>query len=115
MDTPVEVSFWVSAYRSTSGSGRGSGCVPKGLEMTSGSARWGARAAAANFDENSPKTRCWLRRSISEKAATSHSTLVPPLPSATSYPPGRVKKSRSPALRRATTERTPAWRWLVPR
>src|SRR4029450_7825311 len=95
MATPVEVSLWVRAYRSTAGSGRGSGWLPKGAAITWGSARgggaggggggwgglrrgaaitwgssrWGAAvAAAANLAENSPNTRCWLRRSISEKA-----------------------------------------------
>jgi hypothetical protein len=82
--TPVEVSLWVSAYTSIPWWGRGSGWVPKGLEMTSGWLRWGAAAAVANFEENSPKTRCWLRRSISEKTATSQNTLEPPLPRATS-------------------------------
>ena len=39
MATPVEVSLWVRAYRSTAGSGRGSGWLPKGLAITSGSSR----------------------------------------------------------------------------
>ena len=62
--TPVEVSLWVSAYRSTAGSGRGCGWLPGGLEIRSGGSRCGAAAAAANLPENSPNTRCWLRRWI---------------------------------------------------
>ena len=42
-----------------------SGAVPGSDSMTSGGSRWGAPAtAAANLAENSPKERCWLRRSI---------------------------------------------------
>jgi hypothetical protein len=53
--------------------------------MTSGSSRWGALAATeANLEENSPKDRCWLRRSITPKAAASQNTVVPPLPRTTS-------------------------------
>jgi len=43
-----------------------------------------ARVAAANLDENSPKLRCSLRSSISEKVAASQNVVVPPLPSSTS-------------------------------
>ena len=66
-------------------SARGSGCVPGEDTMTSGSSRWGAPCTtAANLEENSPKLRCWLRRSISPKAAASQNVVVPPLPSSTS-------------------------------
>jgi hypothetical protein len=54
-------------------------------EITIGSPRCGAaEAASANFDENSPKVRCWLRSSMSPKVAASQNTVVPPLPSMTS-------------------------------
>ncbi len=53
--------------------------------MTWGSSRWGAAlAAAANFDENSPNDRCWLRRSMRQNVAMSQKHVVPPLPSTTS-------------------------------
>ena len=53
--------------------------------MTWGSFRWGAAlAAAANLEENSPKDRCWLLRSIRPKVAMSQKQVVPPLPSTTS-------------------------------
>ena len=61
------------------------GAVPGSLFGIDGSSRNGARAAAAaNFDENSPNTRCWLRCSIRPKTAASQKTVVPPLPSSTS-------------------------------
>ena len=83
--TPVEVSLWVSAYVSTSGFARGSGCVPTGDSSTSGSSRNGAAAATlANCAENSPKAQCWLRRSIRPNVAASQNAVVPPLPSSTS-------------------------------
>ncbi len=82
--TPVEVSLWVRAYRSTSSLATGFGWVPTSEPMTSGSSRWGASAAAAaNFDENSPKVRCWLLRSMRPKVAASQKLVVPPLPRAT--------------------------------
>ena len=53
--------------------------------MTIGSSSQGAAATAvANFEENSPKDRCWLLRSISPKVATSQNAVAPPLPSTTS-------------------------------
>jgi hypothetical protein len=59
--------------------------VPGSLFGIDGSSRKGARAAAsANFDENSPNTRCWLRRSMRPNTAASQNTVVPPLPSRTS-------------------------------
>src|SRR5947207_8921326 len=116
MATPVDVSLWVNAYRSTPGAGFGSGRVPGSDSMTSGSSSHGAAVAhAANFDENSPKLRCWLRRSISPKHAASQNTVVPPLPSTTSYPAGSWKSSARPDRTRPTTDRTAGWRWLVPR
>ena len=52
---------------------------------TCGSSRCGApRATAANFDENSPITRCELRRSMSPNAAASQNSVEPPMPSSTS-------------------------------
>ncbi len=61
------------------------GAVPVGEVMASVSPRWGAAAqAAANFEENSPKLRCWLRASTSEKLAASQKAVAPPLPRATS-------------------------------
>ena len=68
-----------------SGLATASGCVPVSDLMTSGSSRKGASwAAFANFEENSPKCRCWLRRSMRPKVAASQNTVVPPLPSSTS-------------------------------
>ena len=59
-----------------------SGWVPGSLFTTTGSPRNGAAAdAEANFDENSPKLRCWLRLSMRPKVAMSQKTVVPPLPS----------------------------------
>jgi len=53
--------------------------------MISGSSRWGAAAeAAANFDENSPKLRCWLLVSMRPNVAASQKQVVPPLPRTTS-------------------------------
>jgi hypothetical protein len=53
--------------------------------MTSGSSRCGAAAAILEkVEENWPKTRCWLRRSISQKVAMSQKQAAPPLPRATS-------------------------------
>ena len=73
------------------------GWVPGSLRMISGASRWGARAAAsANLPENSPKTRCWLRRSISPNVATSQNAVVPPLPSTTSHPSGRREQLAQP-------------------
>ncbi len=46
MATPVEVSLWVRAYRSTSSTALGSGWVPGADSMTWGSSRWGAASAA---------------------------------------------------------------------
>jgi hypothetical protein len=53
--------------------------------MIAGSSSHGAALAAdANLEENSPKERCWLRRSISPAVATSQNAVAPPLPSTTS-------------------------------
>ena len=43
-----------------------------------------ARVTAANFEENSPNTRCSARRSTSPNAAASQNAVLPPLPSSTS-------------------------------
>ena len=49
------------------------------------SARKGASVAAfANFEENSPKFRCWLFSRIRPKVAMSQKHVAPPLPSTTS-------------------------------
>ncbi len=72
---------WPRRSRSRCGSGRrrrrrrrrgpAGGC-PAATRRSRDRRRWGAaRAAAANFDENSPKLRCWLRWSISPNVATS--------------------------------------------
>ena len=83
--TPVDVSLWINAYRSMPSRPTASARRPTGASMTSGSSRWGAAdAAAANLDENSPKTRCWLRRPIRQNVATSQKAMAPPLPSTTS-------------------------------
>ena len=78
--------------------------------MTSGSSRWGAPAAAsANLEENSPKTRCWLRRSTSPNVAASQNTVVPPLPSRTSQSVGQARTARaSPSRTAPTTGPAPA-------
>ncbi len=66
--------------------------------MRIGSSRCGAAVtASANFAENSPKTRCWLRCSTSPNVATSQKTVVPPLPSTISQPSGRPNSSPRPA------------------
>ena len=58
---------------------------PGSLAITDGSASHGAAAAAAaNFEENSPKDRCWLFSRIRPKVATSQNAVAPPLPSTTS-------------------------------
>ena len=41
-------------------------------------------AALANFEENSPKDRCWLFSRISPNVAMSQNAVAPPLPSTTS-------------------------------
>ncbi len=62
-----------------------SALVPGGASMTWGSSRNGAAlAAVANFDENSPKLRCWLFFSMSPNVAASQNNVVPPLPSSIS-------------------------------
>ena len=62
-----------------------------------GSPRCGAAAqASANFDENSPNTRCWLRCSTRPNVATSQNTVVPPLPSTISQPSGSANRSARP-------------------
>jgi len=92
METPVEVSLWVRAYRSTEASACGSGWVPTSDSMTWGSFRCGAALAqAANFEENSPKLRCWLCSWMRPNVAASQKQVVPPLPSTTSCPSGSEK------------------------
>ena len=61
------------------------GCDPGSVEITVGSPRNGASlAAAANFEENSPKTKCCERSSINPNVAMSQNAVEPPLPSTTS-------------------------------
>ena len=85
METPVEVSLCVERVRSTAPSACGSGCVPTSDSMIWGSLRCGAAFThAANFEENSPKLRCWLCSSTRPKVAASQKHVVPPLPRTTS-------------------------------
>ena len=70
--------------------------------------------ASANFDENSPNTRCSLRRSTSPNVATSQNTVVPPLPSTISQPSGRREQVGQPARTAPTSCFTGAWRCDVP-
>ena len=59
--------------------------MPGSEVMIDGSPRNGAfLAAVANFEENSPKDRCWLRSRIRPKVAMSQNAVAPPLPSTTS-------------------------------
>ena len=59
--------------------------MPTADSITWGSLRCGAALAqAANFEENSPKLRCWLCAAISPNVAASQKQVVPPLPSTTS-------------------------------
>ena len=93
----------------------GNGCVPGGASTTVVAPRCGARlAACANFDENSPNTRCWLRASIRPKVATSQKVVEPPLPSSTSQPSGSPNSAARPSRTLRTTCFTGAWRWDVP-
>jgi hypothetical protein len=71
--------------------------------MTVGSPRNGASCAAlANFEENSPNDRCWLRSRIRPKVAMSQKAVAPPFPSTTSYPSGRPKSVEMPSRTRPT-------------
>ena len=84
--------------------------------MTVGRPRCGAAAdASANFDENSPNTRCWLRSRISPKVATSQKTVEPPLPSTISHPSGSPNSDVSPERTLPTRFFTAGWRCDVPR
>ncbi len=63
---------------------RRQGAFPSLMSRTDGSASQGAAAVTlANFEENSPKLRCWERPAIRPKAATSQKAVVPPLPRTT--------------------------------
>ena len=107
--TPVEVSLWVRAYTSTSSSATAPGWCPAAAATTTGRPRCGAAAqASANFDENSPNTRCWLRRSTRPNVATSQNTVVPPLPRTISQPSGSPNSSVSPRAHRADELLAPA-------
>ena len=84
--TPVDVSLCGNVYVSTSGFAfrdrRGS---RRGLDHLGVVEVWRrARDARANFDENSPHTRCCARRSIRPNAAASQNEVEPPLPRSTS-------------------------------
>ena len=64
---------------------RSRGVSPGAVSHTCGSSRCGAaRVTAANFDENSPSTRCELRCSTRPNAAASQNNVEPPMPSSTS-------------------------------
>ena len=77
------------------------GRSPGGVSHTCGSSRCGAeRATAANFDENSPMTRCVLRRSTRPNTAASQKRVEPPLPISTSYPSGSANRSARPSRTR---------------
>ncbi len=53
--------------------------------MTEGWASQGAAdEALANFEENSPKDRCWLFSRIRPNVAMSQNAVAPPLPRMTS-------------------------------
>ncbi len=75
--------------------------------MIWGSLRYGADFThAANFEENSPKLRCWLCSSTRPNAAASQKQVVPPLPRTTSYPSGSAKSRRIPERTRPTCDLT---------
>ena len=96
-------------------SATGSGREPGSALITDGASSHGAAAAAwANFEENSPNARCWLRCSISPNVAMSQNAVAPPLPSTTSWPSGSENSSASPCRTRPTVSRTGAWRCEVP-
>jgi hypothetical protein len=84
--TPVEVSLCGYAWVSTPATGaRRGGVDPGAHSTTTGSSRWGAAVVTwANFDENSPTTRCWARRSTRPNAAASQNRVDPPLARRTS-------------------------------
>ena len=84
--------------------------------MTVGSPKNGASFdAEANFDENSPKTKCCERSSIKPNVAISQNAVDPPFPSTTSYPSGRLNKDVRPSRTRFTTFLTGFCRCDVPR
>src|SRR4051812_21633524 len=113
--TPVDVSLCGQAYASIPASALDSARVPGSALITLGSPRNGAAcAAAANFAENSPNDRCWLRSRIRPNVATSQNAVAPPLPSTTSYPSGRLKRLEIPSRTRPTRFLTGACRWDVP-
>lgn len=94
----MDVSLCVKAYTSTPASADGSGWVPGSDFTIVGSASHGASCAAlANFEENSPKDRCWDFSVISPWVAMSQNAVEPPLPSTTSYPSGSEKSCRTPS------------------
>src|SRR3954469_14082080 len=75
--TAVDVSFCAHAYTSTPSSATGEGSDPGSDLITDGSASHGAAAtAAANFEENSPNARCWLRCRTSPNVATSQNAVA---------------------------------------
>ena len=95
----------------------GSGWVPGALSITSGSSRWGAAfVAAANFDENSPHTRCWLRALDQPERGR-----VPERGGAAVAEQHLVAVGEGEQLREAGADATAPptctvdWRWLVPR
>ena len=63
----------------------GAGWVPGAASMTVGDSRNGAAfVAAANFEENSPNTRCCARDRTRLSVAMSQNAVVPPFPRTTS-------------------------------
>ena len=72
-------------------------------------------AASANLEENSPKTRCWLRCSIRPNVATSQNTVGAAV-AQHDLPSVRAARtaSRSPSRTDPTTSRTGACRCDVP-
>ena len=83
--TPVEVSLCGQAYTSMPAAGSISLREPTGASITCGVIQERRRGGLwRTCAPNSPKVRCWLRFSISEKAAASQNAVDPPLPSTTS-------------------------------
>ena len=113
--TPVEVSLCAHAYASMPASARAAGALPGSARSTEGSPRNGAPAVtSANFEENSPNTRCCARSRTSPNAAASQNAVAPPLPSTTAYPSGSENSAASPDRTRPTRSFTGACRCEVP-
>ena len=116
--TPVDVSLWVRAYTSTSGVAFGAMARARlGLDDL-GARRGGARprTAAANFDENSPNARCWLRRSMRQNVAASQNSVGAAVAEHDLVAVGQ-REQLAQAVRGPVRppDLTVGWRWLVPR